>query len=265
MPDPVPQPAHHSTEQQHLHALLESDVADLRAPPAPAPAPALGEAHEFDLYAAVIKKAERHAGLSPVVSVHTIPSRRSISHLEQWSESVPVVCRGWATSSVALPDGRRQILSFVLPGDFACTASLFEPISGRLIQTITEVTYCNIKRSELKAFVFAHADLLEILTRTWIEERRRSDQLAVDLGRRTAAERIARLILNLMERLARRGMVQDQTMEFPVRQHHIADATGLTQVHVSKVLSDFRRRGFIEINERTLTILDVAGLRCVAI
>src|SRR5262245_53982213 len=173
MPDPVPQPAHHSTEQKHLHAFLDSDVADLRAPPAPT----LCEAHEFDLYAAVMKKAERHAGLSPVVSVHTIPSRRSISHLEQWSESVPVVCRGWATSSVALPDGRRQILSFVLPGDFACTASLFEPISGRLIQTITEVTYCNIKRSELKDFVFATADLLEILTRTWSAERTRREQL----------------------------------------------------------------------------------------
>jgi CRP-like cAMP-binding protein len=69
-----------------------------------------------------------------------------------------------------------------------------------------------------------------------------------------------------MERLARRGMVQNQTMEFPLRQHHIADATGLTPVHVSKVLSDFRRRGrVVEISDRALTVHDLAGLRGVAI
>jgi len=262
MPDLLPQPVDRPAEQQRLLALLRCDAPDLRASPATA-SPC--ESDELGLYAAVREKAERHSGPSPVGSVHTIPGRRTIRHPTEWSDSVPVVCRGWATSSVALSDGRRQILSFLLPGDFACTASLFEPISGRLIEAITEVTYCSFKRSELKALLFAYPDLLEILTRTWIEERRQTDQLAIDLGRRTAAERIARLLLSLMERLAKRGLVQDNTTEFPLRQHHIADATGLTPVHVSKVLSDLRRRGLIEISERTLTILDLAGLRCAAI
>jgi CRP/FNR family transcriptional regulator len=59
--------------------------------------------------------------------------------------------------------------------------------------------------------------------------------------------------------------VQNHTMEFPLRQHHIADATGLTPVHVSKVLSELRRRGLVEISDRTLTVHDLAGLRSVAI
>jgi CRP-like cAMP-binding protein len=50
-------------------------------------------------------------------------------------------------------------------------------------------------------------------------------------------------------------------MEFPLRQHHIADATGLTPVHVSKVLGEFQRAGLIEINNRSLTINDIAALR----
>jgi CRP-like cAMP-binding protein len=263
MPDLLPQPVDRP-EQPRLHALLTGDTPDLR----PSPMVAVSSPYEAELglYAAITEKAARHPGPSPTVSIRTIPARRAISHPTEWSQSVPVVCRGWATSSLALPDGRRQILSFLLPGDFACSASLFEPISGRLVEAITEVTYCNFQRSELKAFLFAHPDLLEILTKTWIEERKQADQLAVDLGRRTAAERIARLILSLTERLARRGLVQDNnTMEFPLRQHHIADATGLTPVHVSKVISDLRRRGLIEISERTLTILDLAGLRCAAI
>ena len=88
--------------------------------------------------------------------------------------------------------------------------------------------------------------------------------MTIDLGRRTADERLARLILRLMKRLAKRGMVQGQTMEFPLRQHQIADATGLTPVHVSRVLGNFRRKGLIEINGRSLTILNATELNRVA-
>ncbi|MGA9004849.1 MAG: helix-turn-helix domain-containing protein [Pseudolabrys sp.] len=53
-------------------------------------------------------------------------------------------------------------------------------------------------------------------------------------------------------------------LDFPLRQRHIADATGLTSVHVSKVLSEFRRSNLIKLSERSLTILDLAGFRRVA-
>ena len=97
-------------------------------------------------------------------------------------------------------------------------------------------------------------------------ERSRADQLIVDLGRRTADERIARLILSLGERLARRNMVRENPLEFafPLRQHHIADATGLTAVHVNKVLTEFRRDGLIKLSDRSLTILDEARFRRIA-
>ena len=88
--------------------------------------------------------------------------------------------------------------------------------------------------------------------------------MAADLGRRTADERIARLILRLSSRLAKRGMLQGQAMDFPLRQHQIADATGLTPVHVSRVLSNFRRKGLIDINGRSLTILNATELSRVA-
>jgi CRP/FNR family transcriptional regulator, anaerobic regulatory protein len=107
----------------------------------------------------------------------------------------------------------------------------------------------------------------EQLSKIWIEEKARSDQLVVDLGRRTADERIARLILNLADRLTQRGLAQPDTaeMDFPLRQHHIADATGLTPGHVTKVLTDFRKNGLIVISDRPLTIRDPAGFRRVAL
>ena len=196
--------------------------------------------------------------------VRTIPARRTICHSSEWSEFVTIICRGWASSSVTLPDGRRQILSFLLPGDIISTLNLFHPVCGCLIESITEVTYRNFKRSEVKIALFENSVLRESAVRVCADDKVQADQLTVDLGRRTANERIARAILGLMDRLVKRGMAQDHTIEFPLRQHHIADATGLTPVHVSKVLSEFRRSGLIEINDRLLTVLDHTSFRRVA-
>ncbi len=199
----------------------------------------------------------------------TVPARRIICREHDLHDAVPIICNGWAASVVMLSDASRQILSFLLPGDLVSTALLFEPRSHCLVEAITDVVYCTFKRSDLKASLFKHPEMFEKLSRAWIEEKDRADQLIVDLGRRTADERIARLMLNLAERLSQRGMTRTTEtsaieMEFPLRQHHIADATGLTPVHVSKVLSEFRRGGLIKISDRSLTILDPTGFRRVA-
>lgn len=197
-------------------------------------------------------------------STQVIPARRTICHPKEWSEFIPVICQGWAAASITLLDGRRQILSFLLPGDLVSTACLLEPMSGRTVEAITDVTCRKFNRNELKAYFFQRPNLLEKLSKIWIEERTQADQLALDLGRRTADERIARLILNLTDRLAKRAMVSGQTMDFPLRQRHIADATGLTPVHVSKVLGEFQRAGLLDISRRSLTIINETELRRVA-
>lgn len=197
-------------------------------------------------------------------SLHTIPARRLILHPKEWSEFVPIVCSGWAMSSIALPDGRRQIISFLLPGDIVSIGSLIAPLSGHTVEAITEVTYRKFKRDELKELLFGRSDLLERLFKLWNEAKTRADQLALDLGRRRADERIARLILRLSEKVAKRSTVRTQTFDFPLRQRHIADATGLTPVHVSKILGELQRAGMIEIGGRTLTILNASELQRVA-
>ena len=205
--------------------------------------------------------------MSPSLVPHaenTIPARRVIFRQRDLHDVVPFICRGWAACAVTLSDGSRQILSFVLPGEIVSTALLFGPAAHCSVEAITEVQYRCFRRDELMAILLADSRLFEKASKIWIDRKLRAHQLAVDLGRRTADERIARLILNLRERLASRGMVRGQTMDFPLRQHHVADATGLTAVHVSKVLSEFRRRGLIEINDRSLTIVDQAEFQRVA-
>ena len=140
-------------------------------------------------------------------------------------------------------------------------ALMFEPVSQCSVKAITEVHYRTFKRIEFKAALLKHPVLFDEFSKIWIDEKVRADQLAVDLGRRMAHERISRLILNLMDRLERCDLARNKMMEFPLRQHHIADATGLITVHVNNVLSDFRHAGMIEINNRSLTIGDLMGLR----
>jgi CRP-like cAMP-binding protein len=164
-----------------------------------------------------------------------------------------------------LGDGTRQIFSFLLAGD-AVASSLFGPRPDCFIETITPVSYRLYDRAAVRDLIFASPAAADTIGRVRMEDQWRTDALIVDLARRPADERIARLILDLRTRLQRRGLVQGYppAFEFPLRLHHIADALGLTPVHVSKVLSDLRRQNLIALNGRTLTLVDPAGLGCIA-
>ncbi len=218
-------------------------------------------AYQLNLCAAMRKVYASEADMPPA---QTVPARRMICHPKDWSEFVPIICKGWATSSILLADGRRQILSFLLSGDVVSTACIFGATSGRSVEAVTEVTYRKFKREDVKAALFKTPDLLETLSQLCIEEREQADQLAIDLGRRTADERISRLILNLADKLAKRGIINGATLHFPLRHRHVADATGLTTNHVSKVMSEFQRARLVNIRNRSLTIINETELRHVA-
>lgn len=202
--------------------------------------------------------------LDTTIDDHFAPARRLIWRAGDAVERVPVICQGWAAASTTLSDGRRQILSFLLPGDLVSAALIFETVSRCSVDAVTDLRYRAFPRDELQQALNRKRDLLAAVSRMSAEENARADRLAIDLGRRGAAARIASLILALAERLRRRGMMPDKTMDFPLRQHHIADAVGLTVVHVGNVLAEFRRAGLVEISERSLTLADQPGLSRVA-
>ena len=86
-------------------------------------------AYEANLCAAASRKLQTAGGgesgpLPLGVIAQTVPARRTICHPNEQSEFVPIICEGWAAISTALPGGRRQILSFLLPGDIVSTAWL---------------------------------------------------------------------------------------------------------------------------------------------
>ncbi len=173
-----------------------------------------------------------------------------------------MICDGWAAASITLPNGRRQILSFLLPGDIVSTALVFRPQLDYRVEAITDVRCRAFDRAQLRSFLLKDK-LFDTLAAAWVEEKAQAEQLIVDLGRRGAEERVARLILNLLGKLERRGLIErhSATFEFPLRQHHIADATGLTTVYVSGIMTAFRDAGLIEAGGRSLTVTNLEGLK----
>jgi len=164
-------------------------------------------------------------GRAPLKQIHV--SSRARQANEQ-SDDVHVICEGWAACSVHLGEGRRQILSFLLPGDLLSATDLFRERQDFSVQ--------------------------------WDQ----SDRTIVSLGQRGAAARIARLIVSLMERLSARGLMRGQIFDFPLRQQHIADAVGLTTVHVSRVINTFREARLIETAQRQIRIISLQELQHVA-
>src|SRR4029078_10471360 len=92
--------------------------------------------------------------------VHPVRARRTTCHARELTEDVPIICRGWAAAAITVADGRRQILSFLLPGDVVSMALLLEPSAHCVVEAITEVRYRTFKRSELKQALFSNPDMI---------------------------------------------------------------------------------------------------------
>jgi CRP-like cAMP-binding protein len=192
-----------------------------------------------------------------------VDSRRVIFHKDDPIEGIPVLRCGWAAVVSTLPNNRRQIVTVLLPGDLVSGALIFDDKLDVSVEAITDVTYRSIDRSEFRAAIFRNPSLLESILKIWNEQTLQIVQLATSLGQCTAEERLASLLMNLLKRLTALGLVTDNSFHFPLRQSHIAEITGLTPVHVSRVINVLRRDGLIDLSGRTLKVRDPAALAAV--
>jgi CRP-like cAMP-binding protein len=115
-------------------------------------------------------------------------------------------------------------------------------------------------RAEIRKRCVADPDIQGAIANSCIADTHEMTELLTALGQCSAEERIAHLFLQLMPRIAARNVIREQRYPFPLRQQHIADAVGLTPVHVSRVLGVFRERRLLELSEGFLRVLNPAEL-----
>lgn len=185
---------------------------------------------------------------------------KQLADRNQASGDVFMLCSGWAFRYFQLADGRRQILKFLLPGDLFSPVAIFEKTFLFSVKALTEVGVSGFARSAIHAKCTASPDVQSAIVNSCIAEARDTTELLTALGQRSAEERIAHLLLHLMPRIAARNVIRDQRYPFPLRQQHIADAVGLTPVHVSRIFRLLRDRHLLELSEGVLKILDLPEL-----
>ena len=183
-----------------------------------------------------------------------------IAARNQVSSDVFVLCAGWAFRYFQLSDGRRQILQFLLPGDIFSPTTIFEKAFFFSVKALTQVRLSAFARSEIHARCAANSGLRWAIATACMAEAHDAAELSTALGQFSAEERIAYLLLHLIPRIAARNVIREQRYPFPLRQQHIADAVGLTPVHVSRVLSQFRERRILALSEGVLTVSNAAEL-----
>lgn len=174
--------------------------------------------------------------------------------------TVATVYEGWAYRFMLLPDGRRQILSYYLPGDFIAVEAFQDLRPHFSIKTLTSVTLCTFESKDFRRLLDARPVLMNQFIELCGRRSTSIDNRLMDLGRRTARERLIRLIIHLYGRLVSKDISEGNAFSFPLRYAHIADTIGLTSVHISRTMSALRRDKLIDLRGSRMILLNEAEL-----
>ena len=193
--------------------------------------------------------------------VRPVPAQRDILREGERPEEVHVILEGWAARYKTLRDGSRQIVAFLIPGDFC---DLHVAVLGHMDHGIVALTRCEvgyIQSGELDALTSHHNGLTKALWWATLVDESVLREWILNVGRRDAFERIAHLLCELHARMQMVGLAPGDRLALPLTQDQLADATGLTAVHVNRTLQRLRAEGLIEIGSSRLSIPDVPALR----
>lgn len=179
--------------------------------------------------------------------------------------SMFMIIDGWAMRYKTLVDGRRQILSFLVSGDVCDPYCFLLHQADHSIGTITEVTAVTVNRSVMEDIVLGHPGLAKAMWVNALVTASIQREWCVSIGQRSAFERLSHLFCEMYSRLEVVGLAKAGRCAFPVNQYDLADATGMTAVHVNRVLQEMRNNGLIELQRPDLFIPDLPRLQAVAL
>jgi len=193
-------------------------------------------------------------------TVRGVAARRDIIREGDKPRAVNVVLEGWACRYKQLPDGRRQVVSLFIPGDLFDANVFILKAMDHSIGAITRLSYAEIAPADFEDLMLRSPRITQALWWHELVVASTQREWTTNVGQRSAYERIAHLLCELFVRLRAVGMTDGTRCEFPLTQTDLADATGLTSVHVNRTVQQLRREGLIELQRRMLTIPDLDRL-----
>lgn len=171
-----------------------------------------------------------------------------------------VVLEGWLCRYKVLPSGTRQIMAFLMPGD-ACDLHiklLAEMDHG--IQAISPALVATVSRGEMQALMANHPNIAQAMYTAQLIDEGIMRAWIVSMGRRSSIERVAHLTCELYLRARAIGLTHDGEFALPLSQLVLADALGMTAVHINRVLKELRLSGAMAVSRGNVSIIDPGKL-----
>ena len=156
--------------------------------------------------------------------------------------------------------GKRQIVAFHVPGDVPDIQSLHLKVLDNSISTVSPCRLGFVQHDAMRALLCAHPRIGDAFWRVSLIDAALAREWLLNIGRREAYCRMAHLFCELITRLDVVGLAPDRTCSLPMTQPELADALGITPVHVNRTLGELRDAGLITVRSRRLAVHDWNGL-----
>lgn len=176
-------------------------------------------------------------------------------------DSVYLIVDGVAARRKTLPDGSRQTMGFLIPGDL-CELEIF--VLGSMdhdLVAICDTTCIVIPKAVMSGLLTESSTLTRALWWSTMADHAMLRSRIIDHGRRRGYERLAHLFYEMLIRYRLIGLAQDNSFPFPSTQVEMAEATGLTPVHICRMLKKLRSNDLITFANKRLVVIDPAGLK----
>ena len=229
-------------------------------PPPAAPGPLIRKLEGFSH----LPEVDRAALEGLALQVESVPARSDLAFEGDKPRGVSLILGGMAYRYRMRADGARQILAYLLPGDMGdLDADLFDSMDHG-IATFSACKVVWIELDTLNGLRERHPAVDRTLRMSSLVDASILRAWLMNVGCRTAIERLAHLFCELLLRMQAVGLAAGNSYPLPVSQADLADTTGLSNVHLNRSLQELRRRGLIHLSARTLTIPDVPALMALA-
>ncbi|WP_369061905.1 Crp/Fnr family transcriptional regulator [Caulobacter sp. 73W] len=207
---------------------------------------------------------EKRALVDAAGRTRKLAAGESIIHENDPAGGVNLVQDGLACRYKILPDGRRSILGFFVPGDLCDLRVFILESMDHSIGALTPTTVATLPREAVLDILERFPRLTRALWWSTLVEEAITREWVVNIGQRTALERLAHLFCELFYRLGAVGLTDGGVFELPLTQAELADSLGLSTVHVNRTLQELRRSGLLTLRGRHVEILNLEALEAAA-
>jgi CRP-like cAMP-binding protein len=190
-----------------------------------------------------LSDADRQALMSLQHSVRKVPAGAHLVRDGEPPEQCALLLSGYAYRYKITGDGARQIISLHVAGEFVDLQNSFLPVSDHSVQTLTEADVAFVPLQAVREITLTHPGVGRAM---WIDTLIDSSifrEWVVNVGRRDSRARVAHILCEFSLRLEAAGLARDHRYELPMTQEQLADAVGLTSVHVNRVLRQLGEDG----------------------